>query len=118
GRRRLDTHIRGFEKLGVQFKYDSEESLFTMDGSNMKGATILMEEPSVTGTANIIMAAVLTEGNTTIYNAACEPYVQQLCHMLNRMGAKIDGIASNKITIEGVEKLSGCEHRMLADMIE
>lgn len=118
GRRRLDTHIRGFEKLGVKFEYDSEESLFTMDGSNMKGATILMEEPSVTGTANIIMAAVLTEGTTTIYNAACEPYVQQLCHMLNRMGAKVNGIASNKIVIEGVESLTGCEHRMLADMIE
>ncbi|MCB9045025.1 MAG: UDP-N-acetylglucosamine 1-carboxyvinyltransferase [Chitinophagales bacterium] len=118
GRRRLDTHIRGFEKLGVHFDYNSEESLFTLDGSNMKGATILMEEPSVTGTANIIMAAVLTEGTTTIYNAACEPYVQQLCHMLNRMGAKVSGIASNKLIIEGVEKLSGCEHRMLADMIE
>jgi len=118
GRRRLDTHIRGFEKLGVHFDYNSEESLFTLDGANMQGATILMEEPSVTGTANIIMAAVLTEGTTTIYNAACEPYVQQLCHMLNRMGAKISGIASNKIVIEGVEKLSGCEHRMLADMIE
>lgn len=118
GRRRLDTHIRGFEKLGVKFEYDSEESLFTMDGSNMKGATILMEEPSVTGTANIIMAAVLTQGTTTIYNAACEPYVQQLCHMLNRMGAKVSGIASNKIVIEGVEALTGCKHRMLADMIE
>ncbi|MCB0696333.1 MAG: UDP-N-acetylglucosamine 1-carboxyvinyltransferase [Chitinophagaceae bacterium] len=118
GRRRLDTHIRGFEKLGVHFDYNSEESLFTLDGSNMKGATILMEEPSVTGTANIIMPAVLTEGTTTIYNAACEPYVQQLCHMLNRMGAKVSGIASNKLIIEGVEKLSGCEHRMLADMIE
>ncbi len=118
GRRRLDTHIRGFEKLGVIFDYNSEESLFTLDGANMKGATILMEEPSVTGTANIIMAAVLTEGTTTIYNAACEPYVQQLCHMLNRMGAKVSGISSNKIVIEGVEKLSGCEHRMLADMIE
>lgn len=118
GRRRLDTHIRGFEKLGVQFEYDMDESLFSLDGTNMQGATILLEEPSVTGTANIIMAAVLTPGTTTIYNAACEPYVQQLCHMLVKMGAKIEGIASNKLVIEGVEKLSGCEHRMLADMIE
>lgn len=118
GRRRLDTHIRGFEKLGVRFEYDSDESLFTLDGSAMQGATILLGEPSVTGTANIIMAAVLTPGTTTIYNAACEPYVQQLCHMLNRMGANINGIASNKVVIEGVAKLKGCEHRMLADMIE
>ncbi len=118
GRRRLDTHIRGFEKLGVRFDYDNEESLFTLDGSEMQGATILLGEPSVTGTANIIMAAVLTQGVTTIYNAACEPYVQQLCHMLNRMGAKISGIASNMLIVEGVEKLNGCEHRMLADMIE
>lgn len=118
GRRRLDTHIRGFEKLGVQFEYNSEESLFTLDGNNMHGAYILLEEPSVTGTANILMAAVLTQGTTTIYNAACEPYVQQLCHMLNRMGAKISGISSNYLVVEGVEKLNGCEHRMLADMIE
>jgi UDP-N-acetylglucosamine 1-carboxyvinyltransferase len=118
GRRRLDTHIRGFEKLGVRFEYDNDESLFSLDGREMHGAHILMEEPSVTGTANILMAAVLTPGTTTIYNAACEPYVQQLCHMLNRMGAKISGIASNHITVEGVEKLGGCEHRMLADMIE
>ena len=118
GRRRLDTHIRGFEKLGVRFEYDGDESLFTLDGSTMHGATILLGEPSVTGTANIVMAAVLTPGTTTIYNAACEPYVQQLCNMLNRMGANISGIASNKIVIEGVEKLKGCEHRMLADMIE
>lgn len=118
GRRRLDTHIRGFEKLGVRFEYDSDESLFTLDGTAMQGSTILLGEPSVTGTANIVMAAVLTPGTTTIYNAACEPYVQQLCHMLNRMGAKISGIASNKIVIDGVEKLKGCEHRMLADMIE
>lgn len=118
GRRRLDTHIRGFEKLGVRFDYDNEESLFTLDGSAMQGATILLGEPSVTGTANIVMAAVLTQGVTTIYNAACEPYVQQLCHMLNRMGAKISGIASNMLIVEGVEKLNGCEHRMLADMIE
>lgn len=118
GRRRLDTHIRGFESMGVQFDYDNEENLFTLDGSSMKGAHILLEEPSVTGTANIIMAAVLTPGVTTIYNAACEPYVQQLCKMLNSMGAHITGIGSNYISIEGVEKLSGCKHRLLADMIE
>lgn len=118
GRRRLDTHIRGFESLGVNFEYDNEENLFTLDGSAMKGAHILLEEPSVTGTANIIMAAALTPGVTTIYNAACEPYVQQLCKMLNSMGAHITGIGSNFITIEGVEKLGGCKHRLLADMIE
>ena len=118
GRRRLDTHIRGFESLGVKFDYDAEENLFTLDGAAMNGAHILMEEPSVTGTANIIMAAALTPGVTTIYNAACEPYVQQLCKMLNRMGAKISGIGSNFLIVEGVEKLSGCNHRLLADMIE
>lgn len=118
GRRRLDTHILGFEKLGVTFEYDVQESLFMLDGSHRKGAHILMDEPSVTGTANIIMAAVLTEGITTIYNAACEPYVQQLCKMLNKMGAHISGIGSNLLTIEGVQKLKGCEHRLLADMIE
>lgn len=118
GRRRLDTHIRGFEKLGVTFNYDNEENLFTLDGDGMRGAYILMEEPSVTGTANIVMAAVLTPGVTNIYNAACEPYVQQLCRMLNQMGARISGIGSNLITIEGVDKLHGCSHRLLADMIE
>ncbi|MBA3828833.1 MAG: UDP-N-acetylglucosamine 1-carboxyvinyltransferase [Taibaiella sp.] len=118
GRRRLDTHIRGFEKLGVAFHYDAEEYLFTLNGSAMRGGNILMEEPSVTGTANMVMAAVLTEGTTTIYNAACEPYVQQLCRMLNNMGADIAGIGSNFLTIHGVKKLHGCEHRMLADMIE
>lgn len=118
GRRRLDTHIRGFEKLGVIFDYDAEQSLFSLDGSNLKGAYILMEEPSVTGTANIVMAAVMAEGTTTIYNAACEPYVQQLCNMLNSMGANITGIGSNLLTIQGVTKLKGCSHRMLADMIE
>ncbi len=118
GRRRLDTHIRGFEKMGVKFTYDTEQSLFELDGANMAGANMMLGEPSVTGTANIVMAAVLTEGTTTIYNAACEPYVQQLCRMLNKMGAKISGIGSNLLTIEGVEKLSGCEHTMLADMIE
>ncbi len=118
GRRRLDTHIRGFEKLGVQFDYDADLGLFSLDGSQLRGAYILLEEPSVTGTANIVMAAVLAEGITTIYNAACEPYVQQLCTMLNSMGARISGIGSNMITIEGVTKLHGCKHRMLADMIE
>lgn len=118
GRRRLDTHIRGFERLGVVFDYDAEQSMFTLDGSKLKGSYILMEEPSVTGTANIIMAAVMAEGTTTIYNAACEPYVQQLCHMLNSMGAQISGISSNMLVIKGVSKLHGCTHRMLADMIE
>ena len=118
GRRRLDTHIRGFERLGVSFDFDSEEHLFTLDGTNLAGAHIMLEEPSVTGTANIIMAAVLAKGVTTIYNAACEPYVQQLSRMLNSMGARISGIGSNMLTIEGVEKLKGCTHTLLADMIE
>jgi UDP-N-acetylglucosamine 1-carboxyvinyltransferase len=118
GRRRLDTHIRGFEKLGVKFHYDADDYLFTLDGGNLRGGTILMEEPSVTGTANLVMGAVLAPGSTVIYNAACEPYVQQLCHMLNLMGARIEGISSNLLRIEGVESLRGCEHRMRADMIE
>lgn len=118
GRRRLDTHIRGFERLGVRFSYNAEESMFTLDGQNLRGAHILMEEPSVTGTANILMAAVMAPGATTIYNAACEPYVQQLCGMLNSMGARISGIGSNLLTINGVDKLHGCTHTMLADMIE
>lgn len=118
GRRRLDTHIRGFEKLGVIFNYDAEESIFSLDAGNLKGAYMLLEEPSVTGTANIVMAAVMAEGTTTIYNAACEPYVQQLCNMLNSMGAQISGIGSNMLVIKGVTKLHGCTHRMLADMIE
>lgn len=118
GRRRLDTHIRGFEKLGVKFDYDAEQSLFSLDGKKLAGSHMLMEEPSVTGTANIIMAAVLATGITTIYNAACEPYVQQLCRMLNSMGARISGIGSNMIMVEGVEKLHGCTHTLLADMIE
>ncbi len=118
GRRRLDTHILGFERMGVAFDYDAENQMFSLDGSNLHGANILMEEPSVTGTANLLMAAVCAEGVTTIYNAACEPYVQQLCKMLNSMGAKITGISSNLLTIEGVKKLHGCEHRLLADMIE
>ena len=118
GRRRLDTHIRGFESLGVQFQFDPIENLFTLDGKNMRGARILLDEPSVTGTANIIMAAALTPGSTYIYNAACEPYVQQLCHMLNSMGGRISGIGSNMLVIEGVERMHGCQHRLLADMIE
>lgn len=118
GRRRLDTHILGFEKMGVQFNYDAEVKEFVLDGSQLKGAKLLLEEPSVTGTANIVMAAVLAEGTTTIYNAACEPYVQQLCKMLNAMGADIQGVGSNLLTINGVKKLGGCTHRLLADMIE
>lgn len=118
GRRRLDTHILGFERLGAKFNYDADESLFMLEGSQMQGNDITLEEPSVTGTANIVMAAVLTAGTTTIYNAACEPYVQQLCRMLNAMGARISGIGSNLLTIQGVTSLHGCEHRLLADMIE
>lgn len=118
GRRRLDTHIRGFEKLGVKFIYNNEEQEFFLDGAGMSAADILLDEPSVTGTANIIMAAVLAPGTTKLYNAACEPYIQQLCKMLNNMGAKISGISSNLLIIEGVEKLQGCSHKMLADMIE
>lgn len=118
GRRRLDTHILGFGKMGVAFEYDAENQLFTLHTPGLVGTRILMEEPSVTGTANLIMAATLAEGTTTIYNAACEPYVQQLCLMLNSMGAKITGIGSNLLTIMGVSKLGGCSHRLLADMIE
>ena len=118
GRRRLDTHIIGFEKLGVQFKYEQEEGLFYLDAPQLKGCYLLLDEPSVTGTANIIMAAVMAEGTTTIYNAACEPYIQQLCKMLTRMGARIRGIGSNLLHIEGVTYLGGTEHRMLPDMIE
>jgi UDP-N-acetylglucosamine 1-carboxyvinyltransferase len=118
GRRRLDTHILGFEKLGVTCTYDSENQLFSMQADKLTGTHMLLEEPSVTGTANMVMAAVLAEGTTTIYNAACEPYVQQLCHMLNSMGARISGISSNLLTIEGVSVLKGCTHRVLADMIE
>jgi len=118
GRRRLDTHFLGFEKLGAKFIYDNKKEFFNVDATNLKGAYILMDEASVTGTANIVMAAVLAKGKTTIYNAACEPYLQQLCKMLNRMGAKITGVGSNLLYIEGVEKLSGTEHRMLPDMIE
>ncbi len=118
GRRRLDTHIIGFEKLGVKFTYHMEDGFFHLEAPALKGANLLLDEPSVTGTANIILAAVMAKGTTTIYNAACEPYTQQLCRMLNRMGAKISGISSNLITIEGVESLGGTEHSMLPDMIE
>ncbi len=118
GRRRLDTHIIGFEKLGVQFQYEQGEGFFRLTANELKGADLLLDEPSVTGTANIIFAAVLAKGKTTIYNAACEPYIQQLCRMLNRMGAKISGISSNLLSIEGVEALGGTEHTMLPDMIE
>ncbi len=118
GRRRLDTHIIGFEKLGAKFEYDDGHSCFRLSSPKLKGCFMCLDEPSVTGTANILMAAVLAEGTTTIYNAACEPYIQQLCKMLNRMGAKISGISSNLLLIVGVEKLSGTDHRMLPDMIE
>jgi UDP-N-acetylglucosamine 1-carboxyvinyltransferase len=118
GRRRLDTHIIGFEKLGVQFKYDTDDNYFRLETKGLKGAYMLLDEPSVTGTANIVMAAVMAEGVTTIYNAACEPYLQQLCKMLNSMGAKISGVGSNLLTIEGVTSLKGCSHTMLPDMIE
>jgi len=118
GRRRLDTHIVGFEKLGASFTYHEEDGFFHLEAPNLRGADLLLDEPSVTGTANIIMAGVMAKGTTTIYNAACEPYIQQLCRMLNRMGAKISGIGSNKLSIEGVDYLGGTEHRMLPDMIE
>jgi UDP-N-acetylglucosamine 1-carboxyvinyltransferase len=118
GRRRLDTHFQGFQNLGARFEYKADENLFHIDASHLKGAHMLLDEASVTGTANIIMAAVLAKGTTTIYNAACEPYLQQLCHMLNKMGAKISGIGSNLLTIEGVDKLHGTEHTLLPDMIE
>ena len=118
GRRRLDTHFEGFMKLGAKFRYNREEHFYGVEAKKLKGAYMLLDEASVTGTANIIMAAVLAEGTTTIYNAACEPYLQQLCKMLNRMGARISGIGSNLLTIEGVSSLKGTDHRMLPDMIE
>ena len=118
GRRRMDTHFFGFQKLGAEFHYDSKREIYHIDGKNLKGAYMLLDEASVTGTANIVMAAVLAEGKTTIYNAACEPYLQQLCDMLNRMGAKITGVGSNLLHIEGVKALKGTEHTMLPDMIE
>jgi len=119
GRRRLDTHFLGFEKLGAEFSYTQEDGgFYRVDATNLKGTYMLLDEASVTGTANLLMAAVMAEGTTTIYNAACEPYLQQLCLMLNRMGAKISGVGSNLLTIEGVEQLHGTEHTMLPDMIE
>jgi UDP-N-acetylglucosamine 1-carboxyvinyltransferase len=118
GRRRLDTHIIAFQKLGASFNYQSEDGFFHLQTPKLQGTDLLLDEPSVTGTANIVMATSMAEGTTTIYNAACEPYIQQLCKMLNRMGAKISGIGSNLLTIEGVDYLGGTEHRMLPDMIE
>lgn len=118
GRRRLDTHFEGFINLGAKFRYNREDHFYGVEAQRLKGTYMLLDEASVTGTANIVMAAVLAEGTTTIYNAACEPYLQQLCKMLNRMGANIRGIASNMLIIEGVDSLGGTEHRMLPDMIE
>lgn len=118
GRRRLDTHFVGFEKLGAEFQYDDRRGFFKVQAKELKGTYMLLDEASVTGTANIVMAAALAKGETKIYNAACEPYLQQLCKMINRMGGKISGIGSNLLVIEGVEQLSGCEHRVLPDMIE
>ncbi len=118
GRRRLDTHFLGFEKLGAKFNFNQGENFYRVEASELKGTYILLDEASVTGTANIIMAAVLAEGTTTLYNAACEPYIQQLCKMLISMGAKISGIGSNLLSIEGVDSLCGCEHSVLPDMIE
>jgi UDP-N-acetylglucosamine 1-carboxyvinyltransferase len=118
GRRRLDTHFDGFIKLGATFRYNKEDHFYGVESDQLQGTYMLLDEASVTGTANIVMAAVLANGTTTIYNAACEPYLQQLCKMLNRMGAKINGIGSNLLTIDGVDSLEGTEHTMLPDMIE
>jgi UDP-N-acetylglucosamine 1-carboxyvinyltransferase len=118
GRRRVDTHFMGFEALGAKFNYNEDTEIFEVEGKALRGAYMLLDEASVTGTANIVMAATLAEGVTTIYNAACEPYLQQLCNMLNRMGAKISGVGSNLLTIEGVKSLKGTTHRLLPDMIE
>ena len=118
GRRRLDTHFIGFQSLGARFVYDNKSEFFKVEADNLKGTYMLLDEASVTGTANVVMAAVMAKGKTTIYNAACEPYLQQLCKMLNRMGAKLSGIGSNLLTIEGVEYLGGTTHRLLPDMIE
>lgn len=118
GRRRLDTHFIGFQKLGAKFEFDSSDPFFTVEASSLKGTYLHLDEASVTGTANIIMAAMLAKGRTTIYNAACEPYIQQLCRMLVSMGAKIDGIGSNLLYIDGVKELKGCTHTILPDMIE
>jgi UDP-N-acetylglucosamine 1-carboxyvinyltransferase len=118
GRRRMDTHINGLVSLGASFDYEFTDEFYKLHAERLTGCDLLLEEASVTGTANILMASVLAKGKTTIYHAACEPYVQQLCHMLNRMGARISGISSNLLTIEGVEELTGCEHTLLPDMIE
>jgi UDP-N-acetylglucosamine 1-carboxyvinyltransferase len=118
GRRPLDTHLIGFEKLGAKFEYDDTSEFFAINAENLTGTYLLLEEPSVTGTANILMAAVMAKGKTTIYNAGCEPYIQQLCLMLNSMGARITGIGSNLLTVEGVDNLGGCKHTILPDMIE
>ena len=118
GRRRLDTHITGFQKMGASFLYNADDGFFHLNTDGLQGISMLLDEPSVTGTANLIMAAVMAKGQTTIYNAACEPYLQQLCKMLTRMGAKISGIGSNMLTIDGVDYLAGTEHTMLPDMIE
>jgi UDP-N-acetylglucosamine 1-carboxyvinyltransferase len=118
GRRRLDTHIHGFEKLGAKISYNTTDAFFHIHARQLKGTNLVLDEPSVTGTANLLMASVMAEGTTTIYNAACEPYIQQLCRMLNRMGAGITGIGSNMLVITGVDKLNGTEHTMLPDMIE
>jgi len=118
GRRRLDTHFVGFENLGAKFSYDNVGSFYSVEAKNLKGCYMLLDEASVTGTANILMAACMAEGTTTIYNAACEPYLQQLCDMINRMGGNIKGVGSNMLIIEGVKKLGGCQHRCLPDMIE
>lgn len=118
GRRRLDTHFIGFQKLGARFRFNSDESFYGVEAETLKGAYMLLDEASVTGTANLVMAAVLAQGTTTLYNAACEPYVQQLCRMLISMGAQIEGVGSNLLRIKGVEALGGCHHRILPDMIE
>ena len=118
GRRRLDTHFQGFISLGATFRYNKDESFYGVEALELKGSYMLLDEASVTGTANIVMAAVLAKGTTTVYNAACEPYLQQLCNMLVRMGANISGIGSNLLTIEGVKSLGGTTHRILPDMIE
>ncbi len=118
GRRRLDTHFIGFENLGAKFTYDKASKFYKVEGDSLQGTNMLLEEASVTGTANILMAAVMAKGKTTIYNAACEPYLQQLCRMLNDMGAKISGIGSNLLTVEGVNEMGGCKHTILPDMIE
>ena len=118
GRRRVDTHFTGFQNLGAKFTYDQKDKFYKVEADKLQGASMLLDEASVTGTANILMASVLAKGTTSIYNAACEPYIQQLCKMLNSMGARISGIGSNLLTIEGVDALGGCEHRILPDMIE